>query len=136
MKELRFLVKDLYPKDWKEYTKEQKEKHYELNPKLKGWQTEYGMMKGKLERSGLNFRIQGLSSSMSKLAAMYIDKDNRSIDYGLLLMVHDEMVEEYPEDIIEERTKITLDSMKKAGTYFCKKVVMEAAEAIGDYWIH
>lgn len=47
-----------------------------------------------------------------------------------------ELVEEFPEDLADKRSPITVGFMKKAGTYFCKKVGMDAESAVGDYWIH
>lgn len=87
-----------------------------------------------------NKKIQGLASSMTKLAAIlieeYNEKNNIPLEYGVLLLVHDEIVEEYPKDISENRSKMSIEFMKKAGTYFCKNVGMDAETAVGDYWIH
>lgn len=43
---------------------------------------------------------------------------------------------EAPEEIAEEVGKVLVQSMVKAGTYFCKTVPLTADIEIGDYWIH
>ena len=144
-------MKNLYEKAWKCYpegyskmTNEERQKVKESlkksHPHLSELWKEYMILRGKLERAALNYRIQGLASSMTKKAVLLIEEYNEQIniplEYGVLLIVHDEIIEEYPKEISKERSEITLNLMRKSGTYFCKKVGMDAETAIGNYWIH
>lgn len=91
---------------------------------------------GQLSRASLNYRIQGACAFMTKIACILIDENSRDIKSGLLLPVHDEVVEEYSSDIIEDRKLLTRKYMQDAGKYLCKNVLMDADCAVGDYWIH
>lgn len=113
-----------------------KKQLYINNPNLKKLNQEAGKLKGKLERSGLNYRIQGTGAVMTKIALYLLDKDNMSLTEGVLLPVHDEIVEEYSENIVEQRKEETVKKMIQSGTYVCPDVPMGADAAVGDYWIH
>lgn len=86
-----------YPDGYRDMSKEQKEvvkKDLKENcPELSGYWKEYMVYKGKLERAGLNYRIQGNAASMTKLAVILIEKDleanNYPFEYGIVLAVHD-----------------------------------------------
>ena len=139
-------MNELYEKAWSFYPKDYTSLSYEdkqlvkaelkvRHPELTDIWKEYMILKGKLERAALNYRIQGTSATMTKLAAVLIEKD-KSLKEGVLLLVHDELVEEYPKELAEKRSLETIECMKKAGEYFCKNVPMDAETAVGDYWIH
>jgi DNA polymerase I-like protein with 3'-5' exonuclease and polymerase domains len=100
----------------------------------KAWKS-YSSLKGKLERCGLNYRIQATGATMTKIAIGLLDSC-RNLKQGLLLAVHDELVEEYPEDMCKERSLITVEKMRQSGTYLCPNVPMDAETAVGDHWIH
>ena len=128
-----------YPDNYSEYSYEEKLSFKEelkiKHPEVSEYWKEYMILKGKLERAALNYRIQGTSATMTKLATILIEKNN-TLEEGVLLAIHDEELEEYLEEIAEEMSKRTVECMKKAGEYFCKKVPMDAESAIGNYWIH
>jgi DNA polymerase I-like protein with 3'-5' exonuclease and polymerase domains len=131
---------EYYPNDYRTYSKEQKEKFkkdlYDYNPEVKQLWSKWAKLKGTLERRALNFRIQGNASFMSKIAMLLLHKLSNNLDYGLLLMAHDEAVLQFPIDIIEEKAKEVKELMIKSGTYTCKNVKLDAEYEIGDYWIH
>ena len=93
------------------------------------------ILKGKLERAALNYRIQGTSATMTKLATILVDKES-SLEEGVLLLVHDEIVQQFKQDKSEQMADFTIECMKKAGEYFCQNVPMDAETAVGDHWIH
>lgn len=80
--------------------------------------------------------IQGNASFMSKIAMLLLHKLSDNLNYGLLLMAHDEAVLQFPTDIIEKKAKEVKELMIKSGTYTCKNVKLDAEYEIGDYWIH
>jgi DNA polymerase I-like protein with 3'-5' exonuclease and polymerase domains len=141
MQELYKKACSYYPEEYKKLSKLERELYKAKlkveHPELSEFWKQWSILKGKLERASLNYRIQGSGATMTKIAALLIDEDNLSLDHGLLLMVHDELVEEYSkEKKLEEISKRTVSEMIKAGSYICKKVPMDAETAIGDYWIH
>ncbi len=140
MKELEERAWTYYPEDYRKMSKEEKEEvkaALKINsPELSLIWKEFMTLKGKLERRALNFRIQGFAATMSKVAAILIDDNNRSLKFGLLLAVHDEFVEEYIESIAEEKSALTVECMRESGRKMCKEVPMDADTAVGDYWIH
>ena len=87
-----------------------------------------------------NYPIQGSSADMVKLACIYF--------FGIIIQkdwlwrvkivntVHDEIIIESPENIMEEAAKLLEDCMEKAGDVFCKTIPLVAEPAIGDFWIH
>lgn len=138
MQELWKEAMSYYPEDYKTWPKEKKEDFKQelkiLYPNI--WK-DYMILKGSLERKGLNYRIQGNAASMSKLSAILIynnfkDNPNRSI----VNIVHDEIIGET--DIIDGQTysKIISEAMIKAGSYICKNVPMGADAEVANYWKH
>jgi DNA polymerase I-like protein with 3'-5' exonuclease and polymerase domains len=131
----------LYPPEWKRWSKErrdaEKPKLYEEHPEIPElWKT-YMSMKGDLERKGLNYRIQGTASAMTKAAACYIyDHCIYNQNRRIVNIIHDEIICETTEDDSEQFAKIIVDSMVKAGTLFCSKVPMGATPEIANYWKH
>lgn len=135
-------VNSLYPSDWSSYSKEEKddwkqENKYITSPLWKKFFT----LKSKLERNALNYRIQGLSGGMTKLACIFIDNEleENNISYAYLNnIIHDETNSECidDKDKLDFYSKLVEDSMVKAGTYFCKDIPMAATAVIGDYWSH
>lgn len=128
-----------YPEGYNYLTYEEKQiiksRLKEEHPELSGYWKEYMILKGKLERAALNYRIQGTSATMTKLATILVDKDS-SLEEGVLLLVHDEIVQQFKQDKSEQMAEFTIECMKKAGTYFCQNVPMDAETAVGDHWIH
>ena len=140
MESLKKEALSYYPENYKNFSKKEKENFknelYQNNPNIKNLWKEWGILIGKLERAALNYRIQGLSATMSKLAMGIIDKDNLNLNEGLILFVHDEAIEIYEEKKANFKSKNTIKAMKLAGLFTCKKVPMDAESAIGDFWIH
>lgn len=141
------LMQDMYKEffsyfddKYKSLSKEEKERFksnlYEENPELKSIIRKAGKLKGKIERVSLNYPIQGSASTMIKLAMILIEKDNKDLKSGLLLPVHDELVLEYSESIIEEKNKEIKEILFKAGKQICENVPMDSVGEIGDYWVH
>ena len=76
------------------------------------------------------------SSTMMKIAMILIEQQTTNLKTGVLLTIHDEVVTQYPTELIEEKCKFVETSMAKAGEFFTKDLKMSATGAIGKTWIH
>lgn len=140
MKKLNKEAMSYYGEDYTSLSKEEKlirkEEVKAKYPIIKELWKEWGVLKGKLERASLNYRIQGQSATQMKLAVIELEENNTSLEEGVLLIVHDELVEEWSDEVAEEKSELTLKAFKKSGTYFTDKVEFTGTSEIGDYWIH
>ena len=130
-----------YPQEYKSWPKEKKEDFKEqlkiTAPELKGLWKEYMILKGKIERRGLNFRIQGNAASMSKLACILIYNTFKECPTRKIInVVHDEIIGETSLEDSEIYSKIVSESMVNAGKFICKQVPMGAEAEIANYWKH
>jgi len=78
-------------------------------------------------RQAFNFRIQGFSSDMVRLASiMILDEIHKHLDWGMsfLLIVHDEIVLEVDEQFAEETKKLVKHCMETA-VKFCIPIVAD-----------
>jgi DNA polymerase I-like protein with 3'-5' exonuclease and polymerase domains len=95
---------------------------------------EYMSYKGKAERRGLNTPVQGLSSTMTKIAMtiLYNRILEEDLDLQMVIPVHDEL------NCIglEEHAPIIEEAMKRAGTYLCSDVPMDADCEVASCWVH
>ena len=144
---IKALEKDIwshYPKNYKQMNKEQRDKVKAENkinfPHLSTMWSEFFYYKGQLERAALNFRIQGLSGGMTKLAAILLRnwklKEGFDKECFINNIIHDEINSLAQEPLTEIYKQKIEEVMQKAGTFFCKKVPMTATAVIGDYWGH
>ena len=105
----------------------------------KNWK-QYFTLKGKYERSCLNYIIQGAAGSITKLAAIYFKKwildQNLQNDVFITNLVHDEINVESLEQYSSFVANGLEESMKKAGEVWCKTIPLNAEAAIGTYWTH
>lgn len=116
-----------------------KEELYETYPFLKEMWREYFRMHGKLERAGLNYRIQGVAAMMVKLSMNSLRHhliSNSLTGFLLTNLVHDEALAECPTENADEYAKLLSEHMVKGGSYFCKTVPMGASCVPADVWTH
>ena len=101
---------------------------------------EYEKARAEIQRKSQNFPIQGSAADCSKLAGVifynHIIKNGWFNIVKICNMVHDEYEIECPENMVEEVSELLVQSMEKAGSYFCKKIPLTASVDIGDHWIH
>lgn len=144
MRELKAKLDSMYPKDFKKWSDEKKEKFKEelkkTHPNLGKQWSEYFSWKGKLERNALNYRIQGLSGSMTKIAAILfrkyqLEKKNFK-DFYIINLVHDEILVECNPEYSEEISDKLKECMEKAGEMMCKRVKMGAKPVVANCWGH
>src|SRR3990170_8942367 len=85
---------------------------------------DYQKLLGAVERQGKNTPIQGTSADITKYALVFIYKEitDRKSDAYLIHTVHDEIVAEAREDIVEEVAKVVENQMIRAGEKLLEKV--------------
>ena len=97
-------------------------------------------MESAMQRLAQNYPIQGQSAETIKIAAIlvfdYIVQNNYFNIFKLIDLVHDEILSEFPEDKLEEFSKVILNAMELSGSFYCKIIPLKAAGESGDYWIH
>jgi DNA polymerase-1 len=93
-------------------------------------------------RNGQNHPIQGGNANLTKLATIFVrkyfkelNKQHRESIAIIVNQVHDEINFEVKEEFAEEVAVKVRELMIKAGTYICKKVIMDATYVIDDCWI-
>jgi DNA polymerase-1 len=89
-----------------------------------------------IKREGFNHPIQGGSADMLKLGMINIYYDN---PFGFkllrtLLAVHDEVVVEVHESILDEGVEFIMDCMEKAGKVFQKQIPVKAGKIVLRHW--
>ena len=92
------------------------------------------------ERAALNAPVQGTSALITKLAGILYFKHliEKNLLFTVLIpnLIHDEILIEVPESIVEEEAKILQKAMEDAGKVFCKSVTLKAEPIISESWIH
>ena len=98
----------------------------------------YFKMKGEIERDSQNYPIQGTGGSMTKLAAVLIDKAIIKLGWKerayIVNIIHDEIVVECDTSIANKLSKIVSKCMQEAGKTFIKSVPMPAEVHISEFW--
>lgn len=93
--------------------------------------------RGRLKREGRNHIIQGTAADITKLAMVEIFYSNPFGDkFNILLQVHDELVIEVDDDIIEEAEKFAKKVMEEVEQRFLGEIPAQADPARGKCWIH
>lgn len=127
--------------EWDEYNALNSKKHYELT---KEEMSQKGVLKGRIERKGMNTPVQGTAGDMTKTALILARKKLLAegirpladADIKLVQVVHDEIVIEATDGHESKGADILKESMEKAGTFYCSHVNMSASPVIGQVWDH
>ncbi len=128
------------PTFWAVY-REEKNKESDLFIKeLKPLVTSYFRKKGQIERSALNYPIQGSSAEITKIAGIYLFKYLQVQDLLFTVkftnMVHDELMVECSKDLATTIAPQIKFAMEQAAVKFCKTIKLKADPVITDYWMH
>lgn len=92
-------------------------------------------LKYKVMREGFNHIIQGGCADMLKFAMLYMFRNNPFGDkFRPLLQVHDELVIEVTDDIVEDAKKFINEEMLAASKLFIKSIPVEVTIKDGDFW--
>lgn len=98
---------------------------------------EYERWRSSILREGDNFVIQAGCADITKLALIYIQRSNPfGNKLNLLLQVHDEIICEVEESIVEPAKKFIEEQMLNAERYFIKLIPCAVDVKDGDYWVH
>lgn len=88
-----------------------------------------------VERNALNFSIQGTAGDMTKRALGLIHKDwNFPIPFGLVAVIHDEIVADIPEQYAHDVAQFISAKMIEAADAICPGNSWKAEYAIGENW--
>lgn len=89
------------------------------------------------EKQSINYRIQGTGAIMYKTASIllfkYLEDNDLLFKVKYCIAVHDEIVLECPEELVEEVGMHLVDCMRTAGSIYCKRVKLDADLAVGDF---
>ena len=84
--------------------------------------------------------VQGSAADCTKYAAYLFFKWLQEKNYLFKVMfvniVHDEILIECPEELVQECNNKLKECMETAGSYFCKRVPLKADPQIADRWVH
>ncbi|ACB54179.1 DNA polymerase I-like protein [Crocosphaera subtropica ATCC 51142] len=99
-----------------------------LSGRLRRWKDEPPLT------SLLNTPVQGTSADITKLALHKLNSDLDEIGGFPIVVVHDEIVLEVPEDHVAEGSAMLEEAMVSAGKRFLKSVPVVVEAAIADSW--
>lgn len=111
------------------------------NAKLdKSTWSDYYTLRGIMERTSQNYRIQGLAASMTKIALVlfyeYLLQHDLFDDVEMILVLHDEIVVMAKDDLVERIDEVLTECMLKAGKTFCKRIPMQVSGGPCTVWDH
>lgn len=137
--EFKAIEQELKNKEFWERYKQLKNSDTPTAREMKDKVSRYFRKKGDIERMSLNYRVQGESAEISKLAGIYFWQDyiipnNLFGVVKLVNIIHDEYLIECPESIIEEASNAIQGAMEKSAAKFCKRVKLGAEPAYAKYW--
>ena len=83
---------------------------------------------------GRNSVVQATCGDILKRAILYLHQDLKGFDAHIINLVHDEIIIETNEGIVDQVVEIVQKDMKKAGADFLQTVPIEIDIHIGDTW--
>jgi DNA polymerase I-like protein with 3'-5' exonuclease and polymerase domains len=137
--EFKAIEQELKNKEFWDRYKQLKNSNTPTAREMKDKVSRYFRKKGDIERMSLNYRVQGESAEISKLAGIYFWQDyiipnNLFGVVKLVNIIHDEYLVECPESIVEEACDAIQGAMEKSAAKFCKRVKLGAEPAYAKYW--
>jgi DNA polymerase I-like protein with 3'-5' exonuclease and polymerase domains len=137
--EFKEIEQELKDKEFWERYKRVKNSGTPTAQSMKDKVSRYFRKKGDIERMSLNYRVQGESAEISKLAGIYFWRDylipKKLFNVVKIVnIIHDEYLIECPESIIEECSSAIQHAMEKSAAKFCKRVRLGAEPAHAKYW--
>lgn len=99
------------------------------------WEDRYSYLDAVIQRHSQNYRIQGTSADMSKLAGIYLREEmQKNPIFDIVLLIHDEWVVECKEEDSEKVKEILEDCMVRASRFFLKRIEIPADAKINKKW--
>lgn len=90
----------------------------------------------RVERLAKNMPIQGCAADIAKLAFVHLYQNLKSLDAGMINMIHDEFVVECLDKDVDLVAEIVRTTMENAQKYIIPEVTPKVDVSIGKYWIH
>lgn len=81
-----------------------------------------------------NSPVQGTEADIVKTAMLLIDPEIGALGGRIILMNHDEIVVEVPEDAAERATRIVQEKMEEAGQKYLRRVALKAKVVATTSW--
>lgn len=125
---------------WTIYKQEKAEESPKFENILRPMVKKYFKYRGILERVSYNYPVQGSAADCTKYAAYlffkWVQENNLLYTVKFINIVHDEILIECPDDIVQKCSDKLKECMEIAGSYFCKRVPLNADPQIADRWVH
>lgn len=123
------------------YKDEVEDRHFwQLSSNPREIQSKYNKSKGEIARLSQNYPIQGTSADITKLATIYfyrkIISNNWFNTVKIVNLIHDEILVECPENMVDEVQTLLVTCMETAGKPFCQTVPLTAEAINGKHWVH
>jgi DNA polymerase-1 len=100
----------------------------------------YSSAQNDMSRIAQNYPIQGSAADITKYACILFFKailtNKWWMKVKIVNLIHDEILVECPEEMLEEVQSILLKCMEEAGKPFCTTVPLKASAESGLYWVH
>lgn len=110
-------------------------KRFFKKPELYSDYKEMSKVESKIKRQGFNHIIQGAGADTTKLAMVYIFNRNPfGDDLRILMIVHDEIVCEAKEEIVDKAVEFITNCMLDAERKFLKDIEPEVEIKYDDFW--
>ena len=137
--EFKEIEQELKDKEFWERYKRVKNSGTPTAQSMKDKVSRYFRKKGDIERMSLNYRVQGESAEISKLAGVYFWQDylmpkKLFNTVKIVNIIHDEYLIECPESIVEQCSNAIQQAMEKSAAKFCKRVRLGAEPAHAKFW--
>lgn len=132
------LKNELNKSFWEKYRK-LKNSNIPTAVAMKEKVSKYFRKKGDIERMSLNYSIQGESAEITKLACVYfwskyLVPNDLLFKVKIINVIHDEILVETPETIVQQTAAQLEKSMVDAGAKFCTRVLLKADPCISPFW--
>jgi len=124
---------------WTKYKIEKEKDSVVYNGSYKPLVKKVFSKKSEIERTSVNYTIQGTASRISKLAGIYLFNniiDSNNFKKVLIPnFIHDEYVIETPSELSEQWSDITQKCMELAGKKWCQTISLKAEPKISKNWL-
>jgi len=132
-------VKNELDKDFWERYKKIKNSNTPTAVAMKEKVSKFFSKRGDIERMSLNYGIQGESAEITKLACVYfwsryLVPNDLLFKVKIVNVIHDEILVESPEEIVQQVAAQLEKSMVDSGAKFCTRVSLKADPCISPYW--
>lgn len=122
---------------WREYKLAKKEGGSRFED-MQDQVRKYFNFKGVIERMALNYPIQGQSAEITKIACIiffnWIIKNNYLNIVKIVNTVHDEIVAECPDDLVQDTSNALEAAMNNAAKIYCKRILLTASPEASKFW--